>query len=61
MEMTPGEAMAAGIFLGDGDAPHTTLGGLVSSCRIFGTVVKDEGLFQNQGIVEIPLEIITTA
>jgi hypothetical protein len=61
LELTPGEAMGGGIFASDGDAPHTTLGGLVSSCRIFGTMVKDEGLFQTQGIVEIPLEIITTA
>ena len=61
LELTPGEAMGGGIFTADSDAPHTTLGGLVSSCRIFGTVVKDEGLFQTQGIVEIPLEIITTA
>jgi hypothetical protein len=61
MEMTPGEAAQLGPFANDGQAPHTTLGGLVSSCRIFGTIVKDEGLFQTQGIAEIPLEIVTTA
>jgi hypothetical protein len=61
LELTAGEAAQMGPFANDGQAPHTTLGGLVSSCRIFGTVVKDEGLFQTQGIVEVPLEIVTTA
>lgn len=61
LELTAGEAAQLGPFANDGQAPHTTLGGLVSSCRIFGTVVKDEGLFQTQGIVEVPLEIVTTA
>jgi hypothetical protein len=61
LELTAAEAAQMGPFANDGQAPHTTLGGLVSSCRIFGTVVKDEGLFQTQGIVEIPLEIVTTA
>jgi hypothetical protein len=61
LEMTPGEAAQNGPFANDGQQPHTTLGGLVASCRIFGTVQKDEGLFQAQGILEIPLEIITTA
>lgn len=61
MEMQPAELAQLGPFVNDGQQPHTTLGGLVSSCRIFGQVVKDEGLFQQQGIMEIPLEIITTA
>jgi hypothetical protein len=60
-EQTTAEAALNGPFANDGQAPHTTLGGLVSSCRICGTVVKDEGLFQQQGIMEIPIEIVVTA
>jgi hypothetical protein len=61
LEVSAAEAAQAGPFVNAGQDPHTTLGGLVASCRIFGRVVKDEGLFQQQGIMEIPLEIITTA
>ncbi len=60
-ELTTAEAAQNGPFVDAGQDPYTTLGGLVASCRIFGTVVKDEGLFQQQGIMEIPLEVIATA
>jgi len=61
LEMQPAEAAQLGPFANDGQQPHTTLGGLVNSCRIFGTVEKDEGMFQEQGIMEIPIELTTTA
>lgn len=58
-ERTPSEKAAAQ-FISDPDDPHTTLDGLVSACYINGTIETDEGMFQNQGVAIIPLEIVTT-
>jgi hypothetical protein len=54
----PGEAV-----MGPGGAElvHTTLGGLVSRCRIGGAIDLDEGLADNQTIIRIPVEITAGA
>lgn len=64
LEMQPGEVPTSGRpgFPPIGAAPGpTTLGGLVSYCRISGDVEVYQGVQSNQGFMRIPLELQATA
>lgn len=39
----------------------TTLGGLVSYCRIGGTIETDEGIMGGQAVAVVPLDILATS
>ncbi len=65
LELQPGEIAASNSrphfpALAGPPAP-TTLGGLVSYCRISGDVEVYQGVISSQGFVRIPLEMLVTA